>query len=154
MRIVKTQPRCRAFTLIEIMIVVAIIGIVSIPNYMKARNETQRKTCINNLRSIDRFTQEWAFEHNKVANDTYSLTDPTCWNTSRAAGYLSALVTVFTPRLQRSRDCPAVRTQPLVTPCDQAVATASGASVRSFLRPISAVPLPAYGDPSSAAIPG
>lgn len=76
MRIVKTQPRCRAFTLIEIMIVVAIIGIVSIPNYMKARNETQRKTCINNLRSIDRFTQEWAFEHNKVANDTYSLTDP------------------------------------------------------------------------------
>ena len=46
------------------MIVVAIIGIiaaVSIPNYMKARDTSQKNTCINNLRTIDRLTQQWAF---------------------------------------------------------------------------------------------
>ena len=61
------------------MIVVSIIGIlaiVGIPNFMKARNESQKSTCINNLRSIDRFTQQWAFENNKIATDTYSLSDP------------------------------------------------------------------------------
>ncbi|MBL6763561.1 MAG: prepilin-type N-terminal cleavage/methylation domain-containing protein [Verrucomicrobiae bacterium] len=67
------------FTLVEVMIVVAIIGIiaaVSIPNYMKARDTSQKNTCINNLRTIDRLTQQWAFENNKVSTDTYSLTDP------------------------------------------------------------------------------
>lgn len=67
-----------AFTIIELMIVMAIIGIVavvSVPNYVKSRNRTQAKTCINNLRMIDRMTQQWAFENNKLATDTYSLTD-------------------------------------------------------------------------------
>lgn len=69
-----------AFTLIEVMIVVAIVAIValvSLPNYVKSRDHSQKNTCINNLRSIDRFTQQWAFENNKIATDTYSLTDPT-----------------------------------------------------------------------------
>lgn len=73
------SPTASAFTLVEIMIVLAIIGIVavvSIPNYMKARDTSQKNTCINNLRSIDRMTQQWAFEKNKVGTDTYSLTDP------------------------------------------------------------------------------
>jgi len=68
-----------AFSLIEIMIVasiIAIVAIVSIPNYMKSRNESQKQTCINNLRAIDRATQQWAFDHNKLSTDTYSLDDP------------------------------------------------------------------------------
>ena len=67
-----------AFTIVEVAIVVAIIGIVavlSVPNYVKSRNRTLANTCINNLRMIDRMTQQWAFENNKLATDTYSLTD-------------------------------------------------------------------------------
>jgi len=76
----KLREQQSGFSLIEVMIVmaiIAIVAIVAIPNYMKSRDKTQQNTCINNLRTIDRFTQQWAFENNKIATDTYSLTDPT-----------------------------------------------------------------------------
>ena len=44
------------FTLVEIMIVVAIIGLlaaIAIPSFVKARNTAQQNACINNLRMID-----------------------------------------------------------------------------------------------------
>jgi prepilin-type N-terminal cleavage/methylation domain-containing protein len=53
------------FTLVEIMIVVAIIGLlaaIAIPNFVKARNTAQTNACINNLRQIDSAMQQWALE--------------------------------------------------------------------------------------------
>lgn len=53
------------FTLVEIMIVVAIIGLlaaVGIPNFMRARETAQTNACINNLRVIDEAKQQWALE--------------------------------------------------------------------------------------------
>ena len=53
------------FTLVEIMIVVAIIGLlaaIAIPNFVKARQTSQTNACINNLRIIDAAKQQWALE--------------------------------------------------------------------------------------------
>jgi prepilin-type N-terminal cleavage/methylation domain-containing protein len=55
------------FTLVEIMIVVAIIGLlaaIAIPNFARARTTSQTNACINNLRQIDGAKQTWALEHN------------------------------------------------------------------------------------------
>jgi len=54
------------FTLVEIMIVVAIIGLlaaIAIPNFIKARTTSQANACINNLRQMDGAAQEWALEY-------------------------------------------------------------------------------------------
>ena len=53
------------FTLVEIMIVVAIIGllaVIAIPSFMKARTTSQKNACINNLRQVEAAKEQWALE--------------------------------------------------------------------------------------------
>jgi len=58
----------QGFTLVEIMIVVAIIGLlaaIAIPSFMKARTTSQMNACINNLRMIESAKEQWAMA-NKI----------------------------------------------------------------------------------------
>jgi prepilin-type N-terminal cleavage/methylation domain-containing protein len=57
------------FTLVEIMIVVAIIGLlagIALPNFIKARAASQANGCINNLRKIDDAANQFAIEYHKT----------------------------------------------------------------------------------------
>ncbi len=55
----------KGFTLVEIMIVVAIIGLlaaIAIPSFMRARTRSQQNACINNLRQIDGAKEQYGME--------------------------------------------------------------------------------------------
>jgi len=69
--------RRSGFTLVEIMIVVAIIGLlaaIAIPNFVKARTTAQKNACIANLKQIDGAKEQWAMENKKTTGDTTDAT--------------------------------------------------------------------------------
>ncbi len=79
----------RHFTLVEIMIVVAIIGLlaaIAIPSFINARNTSRKNACINNLRQIDGAKEQWALANNAATGNT--TVDMTAL--VGAAGYIKA----------------------------------------------------------------
>jgi len=63
------------FTLVEIMIVVAIIGLlaaIAIPNFVKARENAQLNSIFNNLRIIEGAKDQWALENKRGTGEAIS----------------------------------------------------------------------------------
>ena len=61
----RTLKKESGFTLIEMMMVVAIIGllvVIAYPNYTQARNSARTKICTNNLRLIYAAKEQWAMD--------------------------------------------------------------------------------------------
>jgi len=79
MKQTKTNRKA-GFTLVEIMIVVAIIGLlaaIAIPNFVKARATSQANACINNMRQLDAACNQFALENKKTTGYQPTDTDVT-----------------------------------------------------------------------------
>ena len=76
MKEVNSWRRSGAFTLLEIMIVVALIGLLAVmalPAFMKVRKQSQGKRIVNDARVIDTAIDAWAMENNKADGDSVDL---------------------------------------------------------------------------------
>jgi prepilin-type N-terminal cleavage/methylation domain-containing protein len=74
----KLHKRRGGFTLVEIMIVVAIIALlaaIAVPGFLRARKRSQASRIMNDLRLIDSAVDQYAIETNKKSGDTVNTVD-------------------------------------------------------------------------------
>jgi len=78
----KLNKRRGGFTLVEIMIVVAIIALlaaIAVPGFLRARKRSQASRILNDLRLIDAAIDQYAIESNKSSGDTVTIVQMTAY---------------------------------------------------------------------------
>src|ERR1700747_2857107 len=74
----KLQIKHAGFTLVEIMIVVAIIALlaaIAVPGFLRARKRSQASRILNDLRMIDSACDQYAIETNRKTGDLVGVAD-------------------------------------------------------------------------------
>ena len=74
----KMNKRRGGFTLVEIMIVVAIIALlaaIAVPGFLRARKRSQASRILNDLRLIDSAVDQYAIETNKASGNVVAVAD-------------------------------------------------------------------------------
>ena len=80
----KLQIKHSGFTLVEIMIVVAIIALlaaIAVPGFLRARKRSQASKILNDLRMIDGAVDQYAIETGRKTGDTVGIAD---WSLGRS----------------------------------------------------------------------
>lgn len=86
----KLSSRRGGFTLVEIMIVVAIIALlaaIAVPGFLRARKRSQASKILNDLRMIDSAVDQYAIETNRKTGDTVAVGDWTNYIKKNATLY-------------------------------------------------------------------
>jgi len=95
----------KGFTLVEIMIVVAIIGLlaaIGIPSFQKARANTMKKNAINNARIVLSAVDQYAMENGVVGTNTVDSTEYLPYVKGEAEGLAIGEATLTTPDVDGS----------------------------------------------------
>jgi prepilin-type N-terminal cleavage/methylation domain-containing protein len=74
----KIQSSKAGFTLVEIMIVVAIIALlatIAVPSFLRARKRSQATKVVNDARILDAAIDQWAIEANKTNEEDVAWTE-------------------------------------------------------------------------------
>jgi prepilin-type N-terminal cleavage/methylation domain-containing protein len=74
----KLQTKLAGFTLVEIMIVVAIIALlaaIAVPGFLRARKRSQASKILNDLRMIDGAVDQYAIETGRTTGAAVTVVD-------------------------------------------------------------------------------
>jgi prepilin-type N-terminal cleavage/methylation domain-containing protein len=110
------NKRRGGFTLVEIMIVVAIIALlaaIAVPGFLRARKRSQATRILNDLRMIDSACDQYAIETNRTTGAAVAITD---WTNYLKKG--SLLYNSGNSLLGTSYGAQVVDTIPTVRPAD------------------------------------